>query len=227
MIEDDDNFGAAVERHLISVGHTVQWVRTAADVVAALGQADFDAALLDLGLPDGSGEAVLRQVRSSLPSLPVVVMTARGAIHDRVQLPDIGADDYLVKPFDLDELTARLRSVTRRKRSSPKTQEIELLHGPLKIQPSRRLVTWHGEPVQLTNKEFLLLEYLVRRKNQVLTRPQLEATLFSDGDEIGSNALEVYVHFLRRKFRSSLIQTVRGVGYQLGEATLFDDIKSR
>lgn len=220
VIEDDEIFGAAVQRHLTRLGYEVDWIRRGHDLADALSKTEYGGVLLDLVLPDTSGEALIQSIREHRPGTPVVVMTARGAIGDRVSLLDIGADDYLVKPLDLDELSARLRSVTRRKRRS-EAVEIELTHGALKVIPTRRAVTWHGEPVQLTNKEYLLLEHLLRRKNQVLTRAQLEATLFSDGNEIGSNALEVYVHFLRRKFGSNLIQTVRGVGYQLGEATEF------
>jgi DNA-binding response OmpR family regulator len=222
VVEDDDIFGAAVERHLSSTGHVVEWVRSVGEIAAALSRTDYDGVLLDLGLPDGFGETSLRTIKANHPGLPVVVMTARGAIRDRIQLLDIGADDYMVKPLDLDELAARLRAVARRKRAAPEA-EVELRHGALTLLPSRRAVTWHGEPVQLTNKEYLLLEHLLRRKNQVLTRAQLEATLFDDSDDIGSNALEVYIHFLRRKFSNRLIQTVRGVGYQLGEATRFNE----
>jgi DNA-binding response OmpR family regulator len=221
MVEDDEVFGAAMYRHLVSNGHAVDWVRTGGEVAAALGRQEYDGVLLDLGLPDGPPDAALRLIKGRHSALPVLVMTARGAIPDRVKLLDLGADDYMVKPLDLDELLARLRALTRRKPAPPEA-EIKLGHGALCLVPSRRAVTWYGEPVQLTNKEYLLLEHLVRRKHQVLTRSQLEATLFADGDEISSNALEVYVHFLRRKFGRSLIQTVRGVGYQLGEVDRID-----
>ena len=221
MVEDDEVFGTAVLRHLVRAGHEVEWIRRGDGLVGAMDRAEYSAVLLDLGLPDGGGEAVLRAIKGRSVELPVVVMTARGAISDRVGLLDIGADDYLVKPFDLDELSARLRSVTRRALAK-RSPEIELDHGALKIVPLRRAVTWRGEPVQLTNKEYVLLEYLLRRKNQVLTRAQLEAKLFGDDDDIGSNALEVYVHFLRRKFGHSLIETVRGVGYQLGNPSRFN-----
>jgi len=221
VIEDDEVFGTAVQRHLSSSGHVVHWIRAGNDVAAALNTQTYDGVLLDLGLPDGPGDVALRLIKSSEGRPPVLVMTARGAVHDRVQLLDIGADDYMVKPLDLDELSARLRAIARRKKAAPPI-DIELGHGALKLIPARRVVTWHGELVPVTNKEYLLLECLLRRKNQVLTRSQLEARLFGDGDDIGSNALEVYVHFLRRKFGHSLIQTVRGVGYQLGEVDRFE-----
>jgi len=221
MVEDDEVFGTAVRRHLESSGHVIDWVRAGSDVAAALGVQSYAGVLLDLGLPDGPADTALRLIKAHYSTLPVLVMTARGAIHHRVQLLDLGADDYMVKPLDLDELSARLRALMRRKPTPPQA-DVELGHGALRLIPARRAVTWHGESVQLTNKEYLLLEHLVRRKHQVLTRSQLEATLFTDGDEIGSNALEVYVHFLRRKFGHALIQTVRGVGYQLGEPNRAD-----
>ena len=219
VIEDDEVFGTAVLRHLSGSGHVVDWVRTGHDVAAALSAHTYDGVLLDLGLPDGPGDVALRVIKSSDRRPPVLVMTARGAVNDRVQLLDLGADDYLVKPLDLDEMQARLRAIARRHRQESPEVEVELVHGALRLLPSRRVATWYGEPVTLTNKEYRLLEHLVRRKHQVLTRSQLEATLFGNGDEIGSNALEVYVHFLRRKFSSNVIHTIRGVGYQLGEAT--------
>jgi DNA-binding response OmpR family regulator len=222
LIEDDDILGSAVCRHLERSGFVVDWIRRGSELRAALSHSAYAAALLDLRLPDCSGEALLAQMKRDRPGLPVVVATARGAINDRISLLDVGADDYLVKPFDLDELSARLRAVTRRTMPARKT-EVELTHGRLTMQPTRRTVTWCGQPVPLSNKEFLLLESLLRRKNQVLTRAQLEHTLFSNSDEIGSNALEVYVHFLRRKFGRALIQTVRGIGYQLGDGARLVD----
>lgn len=220
IVEDDELLGAAVQRHLLRQGHEVRWIRFCRDLASALEAAEYHAVLLDLGLPDGGGEAVLREIRQRASRTPVLVITARGAVSNRVALLDIGADDYLVKPFDLDELDARLRAVTRRVRRS-RPVEIELRHGALIVVPQCRAVTWFGEPVQLTNKEYLLLEYLLRRKHQVLTRAQLEARLFGDGEDVDSNALEVYVHFLRRKFGRELIQTVRGIGYQLGDGSGF------
>jgi DNA-binding response OmpR family regulator len=215
VVEDDDLLGAAVQKGLTRRGYAVDWISKGGDLALSLRTHAYEGVLLDLGLPDGTGEDLLEYIKSHAPGVWVVVMTARGAIHDRVRLLDIGADDYMVKPIDLDELAARLRAVSRRLQATPEL-EVEIARGALKLLPSRRSATWHGQPVALTNKEYRLLETFLRRKNQVLTRAQLEETLYGWGEEIGSNAVEVYIHFLRRKFCSELIQTVRGVGYRLG-----------
>jgi DNA-binding response OmpR family regulator len=215
IIEDDELFGAAVQKGLMRAGYAVDWVRSGNDALSAVATYKYDGVLLDLGLPDIQGEKLLEPIRLRCARTPVVVMTARGAAHDRVNLLDIGADDYMVKPVDLDELCARLRAVARRS-NAPLESDEAIEHGALRLVPSRRLAMWHSEPVHLTNKEFWLLETFVRRKTHVLTRAQLEDSLYGWGEEIGSNTVEVYVHFLRRKFSPGLIETVRGVGYQLG-----------
>jgi DNA-binding response OmpR family regulator len=218
VVEDDDLLGSALHKGLTRFGYAVDWIVKGGDLDIAMRTHEYTCILLDLGLPDVSGEALLKAIRLINPGISVVVMTARGGIQDRVALLDIGADDYMVKPIDIDELGARLRAVLRRTHA---TQEgkAEIEHGLLKLFPSRRMATWKGDPVPLTNKEYWLLETLLRRKNQVLTRAQLEEALYGWGEEIGSNAVEVYIHYLRRKFGSALIQTVRGVGYQLGPET--------
>lgn len=221
IVEDDLLFGAAVHKGLSRLGYAVDWARTGAEATVAVGTQKYDAALLDLGLPDTSGEVLLKTLRQHQPALSIIVMTARGAIHDRVSLLDIGADDYMVKPVDLDEVGARLRALSRRVGTS-READAEIEHGPLKLVPSRHLALWHGEPVRLTNKEYWLLETFLRNRNKVLTRAQLEDSLYGWGEEIGSNTVEVYIHFLRRKFSSALIQTERGVGYQLGSLSIFD-----
>jgi DNA-binding response OmpR family regulator len=212
-VEDDELLGSGLQKGLKQLGYAVDWVQKGADVAVAMATHEYDAVLLDLGLPDIPGEELLKNIRARSPGICVVVMTARHGIPDRIALLDIGADDYMVKPVDLDELAARLRAVIRRA-SAPHTADHEE-YGPLKLYPGRRSATWHDRPVVLTNKEYWLLEVFVRRRNQILTRAQLEEALYGWGEEIGSNAVEVYVHFLRRKFSSRLIQTVRGVGYQL------------
>jgi DNA-binding response OmpR family regulator len=221
FVEDDDLFGAAVQKRLTSSGYAIDWVRSGNDALTAVATHHYDGVLLDLGLPDMQGEKLLNPIRLRGSRTPILVMTARGAAHDRVHLLDIGADDYMVKPIDLDELGARLRAVTRRSNALPELDE-ELEHGTLKLVPSRHVAMWHGQPVHLTNKEFWLLETFVRKKSHVLTRAQLEDSLYGWGEEIGSNTVEVYVHFLRRKFSPSLIETVRGVGYQLGSSRMCD-----
>lgn len=214
VVEDDDLIGTAVQKGLIRVGYAVDWIRRGSDLKMAMATHEYECVILDLGLPDIAGESLLQTIRTRDAGVSVVVMTARGGIQDRIHLLDLGADDYMIKPVDLDEMTARMRAVMRRPRSI-ESGGSNVEHGALILFPSRRAATWRGEPTVLTNKEYWLLETLVRRKNQVLTRPQLEEALYGWGEEIGSNAVEVYIHFLRRKFSNELIQTVRGVGYQL------------
>jgi DNA-binding response OmpR family regulator len=217
VVEDDDLFGSAVQKALIQIGYAVDWIHKGADLSISMATHQYECVLLDLGLPDISGETLLQRIRGSDPGVSVLVMTARGGIQDRVRLLDIGADDYMIKPIDLDELAARLRAAMRRARTSSRADN-NLEHGALTLVPGRRAAIWRGQPLPLTNKEFWLLETLVRRKHQVLTRAQIEEALYGWGEEIGSNAVEVYVHYLRRKFGSRLIQTVRGVGYQIADA---------
>ncbi len=216
VVEDDDLIGSAIQRGLVRTGYAVDWTRCGDEMMAALRMHDYDCVLLDLGLPGTPGETLLKGVRARVPGMPVIVVTARGGVQDRINLLDIGADDYLTKPIDLDELGARVRAVLRRASSVPETPE-DTEHGPLKLYPARRCATWNGQVVVLTNKEYWLLETLVRKKRQIVTRTQLEEALYGWGEEVGSNTVEVYIHFLRRKFGNAVIQTVRGAGYRLGE----------
>jgi DNA-binding response OmpR family regulator len=215
VVEDDDLLGSALHKSLTRFGYAVDWIVKGADLEISMRTHEYTCVLLDLGLPDIPGESLLKTIRAMNPGMSVVVLTARGGIQDRVALLDIGADDYMIKPIDMDELAARLRAVLRRAGSSQEGRT-EIEHGALKLFPARRMATWKDQPVPLTNKEYWLLETLLRKKNQVLTRAQLEEALYGWGEEIGSNAVEVYIHFLRRKFGTGLIQTVRGVGYQIG-----------
>ena len=221
VIEDDDLVGSAIQRELERTGYVADWANCGEAMTAAMLLHDYDCVLLDLGLPDTSGETLLKSIRSRVPGMPVIVITARGGVQDRINLLDIGADDYLTKPIDLDELGARVRAVLRRASSISELSE-DAEHGPLKLHPARRCATWNGQLVLLTNKEYWLLETLVRKKNQVVTRAQLEEALYGWGEDVGSNAVEVYVHFLRRKFGNKLVHTVRGVGYQLGQLSQID-----
>ncbi|MDM0115700.1 response regulator transcription factor [Variovorax sp. J22R133] len=215
LVEDNDLLGTAIHKGLVRAGYAVDWSRSGKDVLASLASCNYDCVLLDLGLPDVTGESLLKSIRTRNIPVSVIVITARGSIADRVRLLDMGADDYMVKPLDLDEVASRVRAVLRRVAGkAPGSGEPE--HGPLKLYPSHRTATWHGDVVPLTNKEFWLLEILVRRKNQVLSRSQLEEALYNFDVEVESNAVEVHIHYLRRKFSPDLIQTVRGVGYQLG-----------
>jgi DNA-binding response OmpR family regulator len=218
VAEDDPSLGVALQRALSRVGFAADWVRTRAHFTLSISTHQYDFVVLDLGFPDGSGEDLLRALRSTKRSLPVIVVTARAHVNDRVRLLDLGADDYLVKPFDLDELTARIRTVLRRV-AADDGKEDAFSHGPLHLYPKRHSATWHGEEVPLTHREFRVLETLIRRRHQVSSRAELEEALYGWGEEVDSNAIEVYVHFLRRKFGAGLIQTVRGVGYQLAVLT--------
>ncbi len=218
VAEDDALLGVAVQRALIRVGYAVDWVRTGAHFLLSVATHQYDFVVLDLGLPDAVGEDLLQRLRAKNPNLPVIIVTARGAVNDRVSLLDLGADDYLVKPFDLDELTARVRSVLRRVPTSD-ANEGAFIHGPLRLYPKRHAATLNGQDVTLTHREFWVLEALMRKRNQVLSRGQLEETLYGWGEEVDSNAIEVYVHYLRRKLGADLIQTIRGVGYQLAPLT--------
>ncbi len=215
VVEDDELFGSAVHKALTRSGYAVDWVRRGRDLVLAMQTHRYDCVVLDLGLPDLNGESLVSVVRTHDPGIPVVVATARGGVQDRIRLLDVGADDYMVKPVDLDELNARLRAVSRRFAPQQGT-EGELAHGPLRMYPSHQSATWNGTAVPLTKKEYWLLETFVRKKSQVLSRSQLEEALYGWGEEVGSNAVEVYVHYLRRKFRPQLVLTVRGIGYRLG-----------
>lgn len=214
VAEDDGLLGLAIQRTLARAGYAVDWVRTGAHFLASTATHQYDFVLLDLGFPDADGEDLLQRLCGKHPHVPVIVITARGSVNDRVSLLDLGADDYLVKPFDLDELTARVRTVLRRAPAGD-GHEGASSHGPLRLFPKQHSATWNGQSVTLTHREFWVLETLVRKRNQVLSRGQLEEALYGWGEEVDSNAIEVYVHYLRRKFGSHFIQTVRGVGYQL------------
>ncbi len=217
MAEDDHLLGSAMHTALLRAGYAPDWVRNGRDFEGAMAAHRYSCAIIDLGLPDCRGEDLLKQIRTHKTHLPVIVVTGRGGFQDRIALLDAGADDCLTKPFDLNELTARMRSVMRR--SSGEDGEAETLsHGNLSLCPSTYSAKWKGTDVSLTHREYAVLEALVRRKGQVLTRARLEEALYGWGEEIGSNTVEVYIHFLRRKFHYGLIQTVRGLGYQLWPA---------
>ena len=222
LAEEDLLLGAAMQKVLTRVGYAVDWVCTGAHhCMASLATHQYDFVVLDLeGTSDITGDELLERLRAKHPRLPVIVTTARGGVADRVTLLDLGADDCLVKPFDLDELAARIRSVLRRLPTGD-ADEGASSHGPLRLYPKRHAATLNGEPVTLTHREFAVLDALVRKRNQVLSRSQLEEALYGWGEEVDSNAIEVYIHYLRRKLGSGLIQTIRGVGYQLAAVNAY------
>jgi two-component system, OmpR family, response regulator QseB len=212
LVEDDSMIGAAAQQGLRQEGHTVDWVRDGREAEAAVAATPYELVLLDLGLPRRDGLSVLRGWRTKGVEVPVVVITARDAVADRVAGLDAGADDYLVKPFDLDELSARIRAVARR-RAGRGSAAIRV--GDLEIDTAARRVTQKGQEVQLSAREYALLEALADRPGAYLTRAQLEERLYGWDEEIASNAVEVHIHALRRKLGAETIRNVRGLGYTL------------
>jgi DNA-binding response OmpR family regulator len=210
VVEDDRMIAEAVRTALEQDGYTVEWIRDGASAVAALATSSFDIVLLDLGLPRRSGLDVLREARRQGTTTPVIIITARDDVQSRVAGLDSGADDYLVKPFDLDELAARMRSVLRRG-AGRGASAIE--HAGIHLDPVTHEVSRNGVPVALSPREYAVLEALMLRPGAILSRAQIEDRLYGWGGEIESNAVEVYVHALRRKLGAELIRTVRGVGY--------------
>lgn len=214
LAEDDTMLGDGLRAGLRHAGFQVDWVRDGVAAEREMLTGDYAAAVLDLGLPMRDGLDVLQAVRMRKNSTPVLVLTARDAVPDRIRGLDLGADDYVVKPVDLHELAARLRSLVRRSHGAAQDT---LTHGKLTMDPAARIVFWSGEPVTLSTREFDLLHVLMRNLGRVLTRDALEQQLYSWGHEVESNAIEVHIHHLRRKLQPELIQTVRGVGYTLAK----------
>jgi len=215
LIEDDRMIGDAICAGLRAQGFTVDWVRTASAGAHAQRTEAFDLLLLDLGLPGGDGLELLRSLRRAGDTVPVLIITARDALEDRVRGLDAGADDYLVKPFELQELAARVRAVLRRKggRAGPKIQHLDV-----ELDPAAHRVTKGGKEVALSPREFAVLELLLERPGAVLSRAQIEQRLYGWEEEVGSNAVEVHIHTLRRKLGADFIRTVRGVGYRVASS---------
>lgn len=213
IVEDDPMLGDGMQRGLKLMGHAVDWFRTGADADRAIAAMHYDAVLLDLGLPDQDGVTLLSRWRNQGRPTPVVVLTARDAVQSRISGLDAGADDYLIKPVDLDELAARLRAVTRRSAGMP---EPVWRHGPLEYHPAARLAVWQGKSVDLTSRESMLLELLLAHPNRVLTREFLRDKLYEWEKGSESNTLEVHIHHLRRKIHPGIVRTLRGAGYTLG-----------
>lgn len=210
LAEDDPLLGDGLRAGLRQLGFLVDWVRDGLAAEAELRAHPYAAAVLDLGLPLKDGMDVLAAIRRAGITLPVLVLTARDALPDRIRGLDVGADDYVVKPVDLNELAARLRALVRR--AHGQAQEC-LTAQDVVLDPAARAVLQAGTPVALSAREFDLLHTLLLNAGRVLSREQLEQHLYSWGQEVESNAVEVHVHHLRRKLGSALIQTVRGVGY--------------
>ncbi len=215
LVEDDAMIGEAIRSGLRRDGFVVDWVHDGVSAERVLRSEQFDLLLLDLGLPGRSGLQVLQSLRARHAELPVMIITARDAVSDRVQGLDCGADDYLVKPFDLDELAARIRALLRRKSGRP---VLEIEHLGVTLNPATHRVLQDGREVTLSPKEFALLQILLERPGHILSRGQIEQRLYGWGEEVESNAVEVHIHGLRRKLGTDFIVTVRGVGYRVRPA---------
>ena len=210
LVEDDRLLGDGLKAGLTQAGYAVDWLRDGEAAVAALSTETFAAVVLDLGLPKRDGLSVLQWLRGRHDATPVLILTARDQLEDRVRGLDLGADDYVLKPFDLDEIAARLRALVRRAHGRP---EPLLALGEIELNPAARTVTRAGEAVDLTPREFDLLHLLLHNAERVLTRRTLEEQLYTWNDAVDSNALEVHIHHLRKKLGNEMIRTVRGVGY--------------
>ncbi len=215
LVEDDPQLGDGLCVGLNQAGFTVDWLRDGHFADQALQNEKFDLMVLDLGLPGLGGMDVLKKLRQRGQTLPVLILTARDAVGDRIAGLDGGADDYLIKPIDLDELSARIRALSRRMagRAAP-----VLVHGDITLDPAAFVVTQGGQPVELSAREFAILQLLLESAGRVLSRSQIEQALYGWRDEPESNALEVHIHHLRKKLGSSLIRTLRGVGYTIAKA---------
>jgi two-component system response regulator QseB len=214
LVEDDSMIGDAAKQGLRHEGHAVDWVRDGAEAEGAVASTPYDLVLLDLGIPRRDGLALLKGWRARGENVPVLIITARDAISERIAGLDAGADDYLVKPFDLDELSARVRAVARRRAGRA---DATVRIGDLEMDTAARRVKWKGQDVALSAREYALLEALANRPGAFLTRAQLEERLYGWEEEIASNAVEVHIHALRRKLDPALIRNVRGMGYMLAK----------
>ncbi len=214
LVEDDPQLGDGLTIGLRQAGFAVDWLKDGNSADQALQSETFDFVVLDLGLPRLSGMEVLTRARCRGQNMPILILTARDATGEKVAGLDAGADDYLVKPIDLDELTARIRALTRR---SAGRAEPLLIHGDLALDPAAHTLTQAGLLVELSSREFSLLQQLLENAGRVLTRTQLEQSIYGWRDEPDSNALEVHIHHLRKKLGSELIRTLRGVGYTIAK----------
>ncbi len=215
LVEDDPLLGDGLQAGLRQSGYTVDWLKDAASTEAALSSENYEIMVLDLGLPDRSGLSVLKNLRQRGDELPVLILTARDSVEDRVLGLDSGADDYLLKPCDLDELAARLRALLRRHGGRA---DNTIRHGEIALDPAAHAVTIADKNVDIAPREYAVLQLLMENIGRVMSRSRLEENLYSWDGEVESNAIEVYIHHLRKKFGSDLIRTIRGVGYIIDAA---------
>lgn len=214
LVEDDTLLGDGIRAGLMLAAYAVDWVQDGKLALLALADHSYDACVLDLGLPGKDGLAVLREMRGRGDQTPVLLLTARDTAEDKIAGLDHGADDYLTKPFDLGELQARIRALLRR--AGGKAQP-RLEHGGVSLDPASKRVSFNGQEVPLSAREYALLHALLSQPGHIRSRSQLEESLYAWGDEAGSNTVEVYIHHLRKKFGADFIKTVRGLGYQLAD----------
>ena len=214
LLEDDHVLGAAIRDHVLSAGHAVDWMRRIDDARLALGSVPYELILLDLGLPDGRGLDLLRELRAAGNTVPVIITTAQDQVAVRIEGLNAGADDYLVKPFDLAEMSARIAAVARRYGGNPIPTVVA---AGVAVDLAQRKISVDGKPVSLTAREWAVLERLLSRRGAIVTKAEIEDSLYAFGAEIESNAVEVYISRLRKKLGRDFVQTSRGLGYQVGE----------
>jgi two-component system, OmpR family, response regulator QseB len=214
LVEDDELLGDGIRTGLGTSNYTVDWVKDGKSAFEVLSSKfeSFDIIVLDLGIPKMSGLEVLRAIREKNISTPVLILTAHETVDDRVKGLDAGADDYMTKPFDLEELNARIRALLRRSKSRAKPT---VTHGNIVLDPASHMVALDGEIIMISRREFSLLQKLLENTGRVISREQLNQTLYGWGENIDSNALEVHIHNLRKRFGTTLIRTIRGVGYMV------------
>lgn len=215
LIEDNESIGKGLYSGLNQAGYAVDWVRDGETAQSAFHSEQYDVAVLDLGLPRKSGIEVLDELRSRGEKVPVLILTAKDTVNDRIIGLDHGADDYMIKPFDLDELNARLRAILRR--SSGRASPV-LRHANIELDPASHTVTLSENIVELTPRAFDILQTLMENQGRVMSRTRLEESMYSWKDDIESNAVEVHIHQIRKKLGNDLIRTIRGVGYIMDKA---------
>jgi two-component system OmpR family response regulator len=212
LIEDDHVLGTAIRDHVHSIGHAVDWMQRIDDARLALANVRYERVLLDLNLPDGRGLDLLKELRSAGNAVPVIITTAQDQVAVRIEGLNSGADDYLVKPFDLAEMGARIAAVARRYGGNPTP---EIVSAGVTIDLGRRTASVDGEKANLTSREWAVLERLLARRGAIVTKSEIEDSLYAFGAEVESNAVEVYVSRLRKKLGRDFVQTIRGLGYQV------------
>lgn len=215
LVEDDELLGDGLRTGLIQYGYAVDWLKDGASADQALKTENFELVVLDLGLPKMAGISVLQSIRSRGQTMPILILTARDSVEDRIKGLDSGADDYLTKPFDLDELCARLRALQRRFSSRA---EPLLVHDNISLDPASHTVTLNSEVINVSRREFALLHKLLENAGRVLSREHLTQSLYGWGEDVDSNALEVHIHNLRKKFGQDFIHTIRGIGYMIDKS---------